>query len=329
MAFFSDELFERVLVDPIRDGADEVRIVSGYATPMMAIRHLDYARAKGLPHFKLELIVGMGSQAGMAIEHHKKFQELQAGSFGTGFFCRYIVDRPPVHTKAYIWLKSGLPVKAFVGSANYTQNAFSTSMREILVDHAPDACLSYFQGLIGETRPCSDTAIEEEGLLEFFKISRAPKRMDQYHIPSSRSSLLASSDLDGTVKLSLLDSHTGETPVRSGLNWGQRESRDRNQAYLAVPALVGASGFFPERGIQFMVLTDDGKQLICARAQDGGKAIQTTENNAQLGEYFRYRLGLSNGQYVQKSDLLRYGRADVVFTKIDDETYFMDFSVPA
>jgi len=76
-----------------------------------------------------------------------------------------------------------------------------------------------------------------------------------------------------------------------------------------------------------MVLTDDNKELICVRAQDDGKAIHTTLDNSLLGEYFRFRLGLPNGVFITKDHLLRYGRADVDFYKIDEETYLMDFSV--
>ena len=39
------------------------------------------------------------------------------------------------------------------------------------------------------------------------------------------------------------------------------------------------------------------------------------------------RLGLPNGAYVRKDDLLAYGRTDVTFYKIDEEQYYMDFSV--
>jgi len=41
------------------------------------------------------------------------------------------------------------------------------------------------------------------------------------------------------------------------------------------------------------------------------------------------RLGIPSGHPVTKNDLHRYGRADIDFYKIDDETYFMDFSVSA
>ena len=34
-----------------------------------------------------------------------------------------------------------------------------------------------------------------------------------------------------------------------------------------------------------------------------------------------------NGAFVTKEDLERYGRTDVTFYKIDDEQFFMDFSV--
>lgn len=79
--------------------------------------------------------------------------------------------------------------------------------------------------------------------------------------------------------------------------------------------------------MHFTVLTDDEKVMICSRAQDNSKAIHTPHNNALLGEYFRNRLGLSSGELVTKDDLEAYGKTEVVFYKIDDETYYMDFSV--
>lgn len=49
--------------------------------------------------------------------------------------------------------------------------------------------------------------------------------------------------------------------------------------------------------------------------------------HALLGEYFRNRLGLANGAYVTAADLRSYGRTDVTFIKIDEEHYYMDFSI--
>ena len=60
--------------------------------------------------------------------------------------------------------------------------------------------------------------------------------------------------------------------------------------------------------------------------QQRNKALTTPLSNAELGEYFRYRLGLGNGDFVREEDLAKYGRTDVEFIKYDDETYFMNFA---
>lgn len=120
----------------------------------------------------------------------------------------------------------------------------------------------------------------------------------------------------------------GEMPTTSGLNWGQRDGREHNQAYLKLTPDIYNSGFFPAAPECFTVRTDDGKYMICRRAQKSkdGEAIHTPTSNSLLGEYFRNRLGLANGAYVTKEDLLRYGRTDVTFYKLDNDEYLMDFS---
>ncbi|OGP73698.1 MAG: hypothetical protein A2V86_02680 [Deltaproteobacteria bacterium RBG_16_49_23] len=132
------------------------------------------------------------------------------------------------------------------------------------------------------------------------------------------------------VRISFLD-RQGNLPQRSGLNWGQRpeERREPNQAYIKLPSSVYKTDYFPPIAVHFTVLTDDNKVLICTRAQQNGKAIHTPHNNSLIGEYFHHRLGISSGHPVTKGNLLRYGRTDIDFYKIDDETYFMDFSVSA
>ena len=74
-------------------------------------------------------------------------------------------------------------------------------------------------------------------------------------------------------------------------------------------------------------MTDDHKQLILRIEQAGDKALTTPLNNSLLGEYFRNRIGVANGAFITKNDLERYGRTDVTFYKIDDEQFYMDFSV--
>lgn len=129
------------------------------------------------------------------------------------------------------------------------------------------------------------------------------------------------------VRISFLDNQGG-LPKRSGLNWGKRPEHNRNpdEAYIKVPKHVHDSGFFPPRGICFTIHTDDGKDLLCVRAQANAKAIETPADNSIMGRYFRNRLGLASGALVEKKDLQKYGRTDVDFYKINNETYYMDFS---
>ena len=115
-------------------------------------------------------------------------------------------------------------------------------------------------------------------------------------------------------------------PFRSGLNWGQRPKRNQNQAYLSVPSDVRQTQFFPELGIEFKILCDDGYEMFCVRAQQNGKAIHSCSDNALMGLYFRQRLNLEPGQPVIYNHLLRYGRISVDIYKREEKLFFLDFS---
>jgi len=320
MSLKSTELFDKALIEPLNQKANKLYIVSGYATAMMAMRHIEFAK-RLKKDFSIRLIVGMCPNDGIEKRNHFAFKELQSKKFGVDFKCNYIVERPAVHSKVYAWYRDEKPIVGFVGSANYTQNAFSNSMKEVLSEESPKECFAYYKSLIGETVSCSDKSIPD--LVEIFerKIVRKPEE-------ATEAQTAVSSDVTGLPKVTLtLVDNNGEVPARSGLNWGQREGREHNQAYINIPAEIGRSGFFPDRFENFTIVTDDNKQIICVRAQDGGKGLHSTLNNSLLGEYFRFRLGLKNGEFVKKEHLLKYGRADVTFYKIDDENYLMDFSV--
>lgn len=116
-------------------------------------------------------------------------------------------------------------------------------------------------------------------------------------------------------------------PKSSGLNWGQRPGRNPDQAYLAVPAEIQRSGFFPEIGEPFLLECDDGEIFKCVRSQANGKAIETPGNNAILGLYFRKRLGVRSGYTVTIQHLFNYGRTSVDIHYRNDYKYLLDFSV--
>jgi len=325
----SKNLFEKVLIQPVESGANKLYVVSGYATAAMAFRHLEALKTKNY-QVAIELIVGMSPIDGLSQTNHKGFQDLTQSSSSGLFSCSYLTEMPPVHSKIYAWFNDDKPVCGFVGSANYTQTAFSKKQREVMTDSDPLKGFEYFQELISQTIYCDN--LEAESLVQIYN-SRSYTRVKREREAIQQETDLTTAAIEPSlaglpyVKLSLLDRY-GRLPPISGLNWGQRPHRNRNQAYIRLPANIGRTDFFPDRSIHFTVLTDDEKILTCSRAQSNGKAIHTPQNNSQMGEYFRNRLGVSNGAFITLDDLLRYGRTDVSFYKIDDETYFMDFSVP-
>jgi len=316
-----ETLFDKALINPVRAGANTLYIVSGYATARMAVRHLSYAKSEFNKSLDIHLIVGMAID-GLEESNHAEFQKLERGDYGSDikFECRYVITPPRVHSKIYAWFKDGDPVNGYIGSANYTQSAFSTTLRETLVDLDSNIARAYYDKISADTIGCQSTEVEAS--IPLYTAKEFRRRVE---IAEAGISTIDATNSSETKNLTLLADAT--VPERSGLNWGQREGRNPNQAYINIPAEIGRSGFFPERGVQFTLHTDDGKSFICVRAQDNGKALESSLNNSLLGEYFRFRLGLPSGAKIERKHLDAYGRTNVDITKIDEEEYRMDFSV--
>ncbi len=318
-------LFNEVLIKPAKEGCNNLYIVSGYGTAAMAFHHLGTLKEAGLK-VNIELILGMCPKDGLSESNHRGFLHLMENEFKDAFKCSYVVNPPPVHSKVYAWFKDDKPMFGFIGSANYTQTGFSSRQKEAMAKCSAEDCFRYYESLYEQTIYCNhidagdivriynDLTYERLLRQKIIKEDEVPEDFVLHGLPH--------------VKVSLLDNE-GNLPNRSGLNWGQRPElhREPNQGYIRLPADVYKSSFFPDVGEHFTVHTDDDKVLICSRAQQNGKAIHTPHNNSLIGMYFRNRLSLQSGKLVTEEHLLKYGRTDIDFYRIDDETYFMDFTV--
>jgi hypothetical protein len=321
----SNNLFDNILLSPAAQGADHLHVISGYATAAMAFHHINYVRDHG-HSIKVDLVVGMCPNDGLSVNNHNGFKKLVEDDFAGIFECSYVMTPPAVHSKVYVWTKENQPIFGFVGSANYTQNAFRSKQREAMAPCDSPKAFAYFQSLLSDTIYCTHN--DAENFILLFKDNYSKKK--KQFIKQLEFKEIAPGHIIGLPKITIsLLSNDGTLPARSGLNWGQRpeQNREPNQAYIRVPASIYRTNFFPEKTIHFTVSTDDGKIIICTRAQENGKAIETPHNNSLIGEYFRNRLGLASGALVTKNHLDKYGRSDITFYKIDDETYYMDFSV--
>ncbi len=298
------------MIDPIvLSGADELRIVSGFASPAMASKHINDINDLGKGIITIKLIYGMSFLNGIELATHKGFIEAQVGRFKNCFSCFYSIDMVPVHAKVYTWLKSGIPLVSYLGSANYTQTGFSCYQQEAVAEVDPNEGRYFFDFVKKNCINCTEEYLIKEKITLF----QSNKKRTGSGLEEITLSLLQKGGIVGE---------------RSGLNWGQREGRDPNQAYIPIENKNRETGFFPKRGEYFTVHTDDEFTFIAVIAQDNGKAIHSVESNAIIGKYFRRRLGLKDGQFVRVKDLETYGTSSVKFSKIDDETYIMDFSPP-
>lgn len=337
------DLFEHVLVKPRFSvkAPDTLRIVSGYATPAMAARHLIEMTAKQRS-LSIDLIYGMSGYEGVSKIYHTGFLSLERHkefAYDGSFACSYVKKPKSVHSKVYVWCKGNVPVQAFIGSANYTGKGFSLPSRiETLCECDPVTALDFFYQMQKNTIPCSKADRDKDFP---YKAHSLPE-----FNPPENSVVMVEQDKNSPfygqekVVLSLLTKR-GEVGNGSRLNWGvrpdgkPRESvnangsksfRNPNQSYIGLPSTLQRSGFFPDVAHRFTVLTDDDHILTCVRAQANGKGIETPQDNSEIGRYFRERMGLPSGAYISLQDLRKYGRHDVTFYKLDDENYVMDFS---
>ena len=300
-------LEQPILISPLRDGADELRVLTGYCGAGMVDRHLDQADRVSDGVLKVDLVYGMAGNDGVPKERHQRFREQVLSEYPGRFACSYVVSSPHVHAKLYVWLADGVPMSAFAGSANYTLSAFGANRVELMTPCDPFAALDLIQ--LHKDRSIECQSIDVESNVVIYEGAEA----EYAGLP--------------TVRLPFLDERTGETPMRSGINWGQRLTRDKNQAYLRALVSHVPKGFFPPRGQQFTVRFDDGFEFVAAVAQANDKALHSVESNAIIGQYIRRRMNLKDGEMVTAKHFEIYGRDDIAVFKIDDETYYMDFSV--
>lgn len=307
----TDNLYQEVLLNPIKNGANELYMVSGYSSATFLRKHLEDALQLD-SSLNINLIIGMPQKR----RDHPAYLNLLK-NYPTNIKVFYYTSKPGVHSKVYAWSKNGDPLFGFSGSANYSQYGFFKDQQEnqITNDKAKEI-IDYFNLLHKNSISIEKYNPSEEdiGILPIIEGSLPPGSIEWIEPNKS-------------VRISFL-AKNGTLPAKSGLNWGQRpeQQREPNQAYLSIRLDARKEGFLPEKGFTFTLLTDDDKNLDCTVQQDNRKAISTTKNNSILGSYIRERLDVQQGEKIESEDLIRYGRTDFTLEKFDNETFMFDFS---
>lgn len=308
---YSEDLAKSILFNPMDAGANRLCILATHATPSMVSWLLTTYEEHGISDISVELIVEAVLDDGIDHASHEGFKSLHGlHDKRNQFTCSYLFQPPTSKKNLFVWLQDDTPVRAFSCSYNFTQTDLLRNHGGSMASRSASLAYSIYENAVSRSIFCSHSEVE-----------------DHIVIRSANTSPISSAAIssDTCVHLSLL-TRTGEPGKRSGLNWGQRNKRNKNEAYIPLPSRIARSGFFPLNKQHFLVVTDDHHTLQLRVEQQNDKAITTPASNAQIGEYFRNRLGLANGAYVHTSDLKGYGRTDVTFYKIDDEQYYMDFA---
>lgn len=321
-----EKLFERVLLEPaVESAADRLTVVAGYATPAMASRHIEALLAQRTPLREIELVIGMTGESGLPVSVLEGFLSLRNRP-NTNILAVSCMPRGHSdHAKGYVWFRGSLPVQGWQGSANYTQAAFDGAhgRSELMAPMDADSLLRELAGTLRSAIPLQhpdlrslvDIVADDDWGIEQTDWEDGPSTRDAGRSPSALEEIV----------LSLIKSN-GDVPQRSGLNWGQRSGRDPDQAYLPVPVSIGAIDYFPAPPAHFTIITDDGVAFVVRRAQQGGKAITTPFDNAELGRYFRRRLGVAQGAAVTREALEEYGSTTVGFRRTSNGSFEMNFS---
>ena len=309
----TENLYENILLKPVRNGAQELFAISGYASATFARKHLLDTVDWGI---KVNLLIGIPGKR----SDHLGYLNL-IDHFENRFKGYYLQGTPPVHCKTYGWFENKTPISGYSGSANYSQPGFFDQAQiNQLTDENPEDIRELFFNFVNRSISMEDyVPDEQQSYLSPLELratldgSVAPGQI-YWEIPEQR------------VRISFLD-RSGKLPSRSGLNWGQRAGREPNQAYLSLKQDARNKGFFPAKAETFTLITDDSKSIDCSVAQDGRKAIHSTFNNSEIGKYVREKIGVSRGNPVTIDDLKSYGRTDYTIEKINEETFLLDLSV--
>ncbi len=292
----------------------------------MAVFHVMEARQHLKADISVRLYIGMTGESGLDIASHRAFESAVAALTGAWFRVAYAPRGFADHSKLYVWRRQGVAVRAWTGSANYTLSGFGLAnarRKETLTDvdaraaedviaRAADRFVSFDDPNLGQKVDVyrEVTAAVREPIAELASAIVTPPDTPNVRLP-----------LVQTVRMPGEVHNPG-----AGLNWGQRGTRRRAEAYIPVPAAIARAGFFPSRGIPFAVHTTDGDVLFMTTAQDGEKALHSVPDNAQIGLYFRRRLGLDSEAPIRTANLEQFGSKHVTVWRRSNGSYVMDFS---
>lgn len=137
--------------------------------------------------------------------------------------------------------------------------------------------------------------------------------------------------INKTTKEKTVEEHSGLNQwngARKNTTTNKYTPRNPNELYIPYPAFDRnrSIGFFPPRDEIFELILPDEKVIQAKVCQSDGKAIMSNPNS-ELGKWLlRDVFELPEGKLVTYEMLKVYGIDSVIFTKLSDQKYKIDFT---
>lgn len=325
---YYDNLWNQVIEKPPVE-ADEFKVLSGFVgpTPIQALHNGVNAK------LKCTVIFGLFKENRKAILHDE-LTKLNNENV------QILYPNLPAHSKCYVWLSNGIPIRGLIGSANFSANGLRIPYRESLIevkDSDIKALNTYIELIRRTCRVCTE--------------------VDRSELQERKTRYLVGEDTDefeeGVAKLSLID-RSGEVPALSGLNWGMSPTSHVNidDAYIPIrkEVIKNHPELFPPRPIFEGANTRGSLDEVVELIWDDGIAMQVkfegTQNlsdsngdvlkfpkqissfpiKAIMGRYLRARIGVPSGVVVTREDLERYGNTTIQLSMISEGVYSASFA---
>lgn len=338
---YTENFEDKILFNPARkDGqaCNHLKIITAFTDVERISSHLiklfDGRNKEYTTNIKVDIILGMTRGAGLTKKKHKKIcsliRRLNSVHGMPKVSCYYIVEGKQVHSKVYVWCRGNRAVEAYNGSANYTMNAFYVR-RECMDSCDAKEANHYYNSLLADTMNCFDEQIKEK--ITFSSRKNVEDDIEETNLENLSWDHYQNIEAVDSIEISLLKADGSDTGYGSGVNWGIRKNgykRNRNQAYIPYNTGDRKAGFFPEADADgtypvFKVVTEDYDAFYMRQAQANGKALETPESNAIIGEWIRHRIGVPDGTYITKQMLENAGGTKVVFKKYADGIYTLEY----
>ena len=333
---YTRNLYNEVVQRHNFNGANELEIMGGFVGP---------SPVKSLTETDLNCRIVYGClQSGKVSEKlHQQFLRATKSSKKVNLFYKQNYN----HSKIYLWKKSGIPIEALVGSANFSTSGLENDFQEVLFKitdrNELDEINSFLNHAIDDSEKISE---------HYSKFSNI-KKVKLESSAVGQDEILSLDPPHVSVSLTIEKGGLIQTPRASGVNWGFKsdgspaEKRHISDAYIpissklvkSVPDLFPNSGVNPNFGqgqghrnsSAAEAIFDDGVEMKRSFEGYGGKEnlvkqLTSLPKKNILGEYIRKRMGLPESAKIEYQDLVEYGRLNIEISLLQEGIYFIDFS---